>query len=225
MRKWGIIISLFYALVVLVLLVPGALLISGDKPLSTDFYHDLGAMYASFWIWILIAVLLAGQALLLFVSVDTQWRRLRPRAHVLVTTVATTALILLLALSALTCLIYAVNHKDDDFGLLERYLSNVAVLSLFAIWLLWAGLFYLYARKYSGATTRAVTWLLRGSILELLVAVPCHVIVRRREECCAPVVTGLGITTGLAIMLLSFGPSVLFLYKRRLDGYAKRKAS
>jgi hypothetical protein len=33
---------------------------------------------------------------------------------------------------------------------------------------------------------RATRWLLRGSILELLVAVPSHVIVRRRDDCCAP---------------------------------------
>jgi hypothetical protein len=56
--------------------------------------------------------------------------------------------------------------------------------------------------------------LLRGSALELLVAVPCHVIVRRRDDCSAPVVTGFGIVTGIAIMLLSFGLSVLLLYQK-----------
>jgi hypothetical protein len=223
MRKWGVVISLFYALAVLALLVPGALLISGvDRPFSPDFNHDLAEFYVSFWTWILIAVLLAGQGLLLFVSVDTQWRRLRPRAHVLVTSFTTAALFLLLALSALICLFFVVTH-DRGFDLLDRYLTNT-VLSLFAIWLLWAGLFYVYARKSSDAAARAVTWLLRGSILELLVAVPCHVYVRRREDCCAPAMTGLGITTGMAIMLLSFGPSVLFLYKKRLDAYPKRIA-
>jgi hypothetical protein len=59
-------------------------------------------------------------------------------------------------------------------------------------------------------------WLLKGSVLELLIVVPCHVIVRRRHDCSAP------IATGLAIMLLSFGPSVLFLYKKRLDSYPLR---
>ena len=59
--------------------------------------------------------------------------------------------------------------------------------------------------------TRIVNWLLRGSGLELLVAVPSHVWARRPDDCSAPAVTGYGIATGLAIMLLSFGPGVFFL--------------
>lgn len=93
------------------------------------------------------------------------------------------------------------------------------------LWLLWGVVFYRYARNSSDPVGKAVSWLLAGSVMELLVAVPCHVIVRRRHDCSAPTVTSFGIVTGIAIMLLSFGPSVLFLYKKRLDAYAARSST
>ena len=91
------------------------------------------------------------------------------------------------------------------------------------LWAVWAGLFYCYYRRSPQAVARAVAWLLTGSVLELLIAVPTHVIVRRRHECTAPFVTGFGSVTGLAIMLLSFRPGVLALYKKRLDAYERPK--
>ena len=89
------------------------------------------------------------------------------------------------------------------------------------LWALWGWVFWVYLKRRSDALNKILFWLLRGSVLELLVAVPCHVLVRQREECSAPIVSGFGIVTGIAIMLLSFGPGVLFLYRRRLESYRK----
>src|SRR5208282_2385033 len=115
--------------------------------------------------------------------------------------------------------------SGSDFG--RTYFPRDATVLGFcgALWLLWGVLFYLYFRNSSAVVTSLISWLLKGSVLELLIAVPCHVIVRRRGECSAPIVTSFGIVTGIAIMLLSFGPSVLFLYKKRLDAYAPRSSS
>jgi hypothetical protein len=70
--------------------------------------------------------------------------------------------------------------------------------------------------------TRALAWMFRGSVLELLIAVPAHVIMRRRHDCSAPVVNRFGIASGIAIMLLSFGPSVLLLFKKRMEGHPQK---
>ena len=53
------------------------------------------------------------------------------------------------------------------------------------------------------------------TVVELLVAVPTHLVVRRRSECCAGIGTAIGIGAGILVMLLAFGPSVGFLYYRR----------
>lgn len=91
----------------------------------------------------------------------------------------------------------------------------------FGLWLMWGIVFYLYLKRKSHRLDQGVGWLIKGSILELLIAVPCHIIVLQRDDCSVPLATGFGIASGIAIMLLSFGPSVLFLYKKRMEQYRK----
>ena len=81
----------------------------------------------------------------------------------------------------------------------------------------WAFIFRWFAKTDDeiSLVKRGTRWLLRGSILELLVAVPSHVIVRRRDDCCAPAGTFWGIATGISLMLLCFGPGVFFLFVER----------
>jgi hypothetical protein len=217
MRKWGIVISVFYALIVLGLLVPGALFIGAERPTASD----LLGIYRSWSPWIPIGILLVSQALLLFLSVDTSWQRLKPRAHVLVSCLVTALLLSILTAAVILCMGFGVFGDKFSNGFLE---SAFNVFSCWgALWALWAVVFYRYCRDSSDVITRATSWLLKGSVLELLVAVPAHIVVRRRHDCSAPVATSFGITAGIAIMLLSFGPSVLMLFKKRLDQYPKRQ--
>jgi hypothetical protein len=176
--------------------------------------------YGDWVLWLLIAAVLASQALLLFVSIDTSQKRLKPRAHILVSCVAVAVLTALLTSGIIWSLGFAI--RGGNFW--EHFFDKTANLLLFwgGLWLSWGIVFYLYFRNSSESVTRLLSWLLKGSILELLIVVPCHVIVRRRHDCSAPLATSFGIATGLAIMLLSFGPSVLFLYKKRLDSYSSR---
>ena len=224
MRKWGILISVFYAAIVLGLLVPAGIILAGATDslrtlLSTDFMAVLKE-----WItWVPIAVVLSGQALLLFLSVDTSQKRLKPRTHIAASVTVSSMLFGLLSFAVILCADAAI--RADSFG--DKYLDYLGgPLGFWGIlWALWALVFYLYCRRSAGFTARVISWLLKGSVLELLVAVPCHVIVRRRGDCSAPAVTSFGIVTGIAVMLLCFGPSVLFLFKKRLDAYSVHKSA
>ncbi len=221
MRKWGILVSTFYALILLALIVPGAILLAGaDHHSWREFFGSVNEAYGDWVLRLLIAIVLASQALLLFVSIDTSQKRLKPRAHILVSCVAAAVLIALLTSGIIWSLGFAI--RGETFW--KLFFEKEVNLLLFwgALWLLWGIVFYLYFRNSSESVARLMSWLLKGSILELLIVVPCHVIVRRRHDCSAPLATSFGIATGLAIMLLSFGPSVLFLYKKRLDSYAPR---
>lgn len=220
MRKWGIVISVFYALILLALIVPGAVFLALKFEGWGKFLEAVNEAYGDWMLWLLIAAVLASQALLLFLSVDTSQKRLKPRSHILVSVTVGALLTALLTSGVIWSFGFAI--RGENFW--KSLFDEEANLLFFwgALWLVWAILFYLYFRNSSGVITRLISWLLKGSVLELLIVVPCHVIVRRRHDCSAPLATSFGIATGIAVMLLSFGPSVLFLYKKRLDSYAPR---
>lgn len=78
-------------------------------------------------------------------------------------------------------------------------------------------MFYRSSRTSMAAdvVSRQCRLMLRGSILELLVAVPTHIVARSRDYCCAGCMTFIGLTLGISVMLFSFGPAVFFLYVER----------
>ena len=106
---------------------------------------------------------------------------------------------------------YTTDHTPADSTI---YLVIVGAV---AVWIAWSVIFALIARQRDPASVgmRLHRLLIVGSVLELLVAVPSHIIVRRRGDCCGGFVTGTGICLGVAVAIVSFGPTVLLLYHRR----------
>ena len=76
-------------LVVLCLVLPGVRNLALERTDGSliEFYTDVSREWMA-WLW--IGILAGGQALLLFLSVDGSWRKLKPRRHLLVS-VATAA--------------------------------------------------------------------------------------------------------------------------------------
>jgi hypothetical protein len=170
-----------------------------------------------------------GAALLLVVPVDLSQRRAVPQRKLLVpvfTAAFLFANVFFGGIFAIACVV-----KGDDAlevfsklanGVYIEWVSLALIIAL--LWAMWGWVFYRMTLSDGpealGARLRR--WLLRGSILELLVAVPSHVIVRHKENCCAPLGSFWGITTGLTVMLLCFGPGVFFLFAER---FAKKQVA
>jgi len=93
------------------------------------------------------------------------------------------------------------------------------------VWLLWAGLFWYLSRSVDPLTLngRMYKTLLAGSVLEFVVAVPMHLIVRQRDHCCGGFMTGAGIAFGLLVAFIALGPAVFFLFFRRHKQAYRRK--
>jgi hypothetical protein len=234
MRRWGIVITAFYVAILLLLLFPAGALLITEIPLTgqkaLDAYRKILNVHEWWWMtWLYAGILVGGQALLLFLSVDTSWRRARPRQHLAITTALAAFLMAILMFAATWSLALGIFGQNVVFELphspfqeSERTFVVRTAAWCAGLWALWTVIFHSYQRGTVEPVTRIVSWLLRGSVLELLIAVPAHVIVRHRNECSAPAVTSWGIVTGLAIMLLCFGPSVLALYRKKLDAYSRK---
>ncbi|HLW52450.1 MAG TPA: hypothetical protein VKW06_06375 [Candidatus Angelobacter sp.] len=214
--------TLSYAVILLVFVAPLTVLINLDKG-SHTFVLEVTKVYQGGGVWLLTGIMAACQALLLFLSVDVSRQRLKPRSHILLSCMVTAAMAALLCGSAILSLGFGV--FGDRFGRHFFDTSLPVFASWAGLWLAWGLIFLNYLRGSNASLTRITTRLLRGSVLELLIAVPSHVLARRRNDCSAPVATSFGIATGIAIMLLCFGPSVLLLYKKRMDDYGKPRVA
>ncbi|MHC4424343.1 MAG: hypothetical protein ACYSWR_06720 [Planctomycetota bacterium] len=212
MTKWAFWTILLYISLVMVLFAPLLLWLAflGETSIS-----EILEMYRLWWFWSLFGIFVLIQAGLLLIPVKIASDSYQPRRHVWVPIVAS-ALALSVAVIGIIWSILVAIWGDEPLEILYSWVSLVFVG---VSWLIWSILFY---RFYHDAeprtlTKRLTTWLIRGSLLELLVAVPSHIIVRRRGDCCAPGFTFFGIATGLVIMALAFGPGLFFLFRKRFE--------
>jgi hypothetical protein len=224
MRRWGLVITLFYAAILVALLVPALTYLTMDSSGWHGLFEHVREAYATWATWPILAIPVAAEALLLFLRVDSTQKRLKPRTRLTVSAAMAGLFLSVLSVAALFC-IWVIGKDDHAPQSFEDNPLTTIFAACVLVWLVWSVIFYLISRDSTDPVTRAVSWLIRGSVLELLIAVPAHVIVRRRNDCSAPIATGFGISSGIAIMLLAFGPSVFFLYKKRMERLSAKAAA
>ena len=221
MRWWGILITILYALVLVLIYSLGMdLLTDGDFSSSDSGYV--------IWLASAIALPLLCQIALLAVTVDARRKWLRKRRHIAVS-IASIAIALGLLTAGVMFALWAVIAGDNAFDFLDncnwctehnvQIIVLITVLPTLVFWGIWTLIFRRYFGKRDDQAMPLFRWLYGGSVLELLIVVPCHVLVRSRGDCSAPILTGYGIATGLAVMLLAFGPGVIYLYLSQMDKY------
>ena len=214
MQKWAYAVLLLYLLLVIVVFVPAVpiiyqwLVADSAEPSVIDL-----SFFGTWQFGAYCVTLFLIQWLLLLFPVKVGQEPLKPERLIWVPIVLTGFMLGVLVLGIIWSVIMAFWGDDA----LNGYFLWGSLAVLLVSWFVWSWIFYRYSRRMEALkfSQRTIGWLIKGSILELLIAIPSHIIVRRREECCAPGNTALGISAGLVIMLFAFGPGLYFLFQKR----------
>lgn len=220
-KRWPLITILLYTIWVTTIFTPIVLFITmgiGEPEglFLEDICEFIFGLYGDFWpFWIFCAILVISQILLLTIPIKIVKQRPKPQRGLWITAISAAVLFTIVILGIVWSIVAAVSGDYSIEGIFFLF----ALIFLLVHWLVWSCIFRAFARNTEPLSyiRRLMKWLLHGSILELLIAVPSHVIVRHKDVCCAHVVTAAGIATGLAIMLVSFGPGIYFLYAERIE--------
>jgi hypothetical protein len=207
MKKWALIVAALYSAVVLVLLYP-LTWVAMDRGASLA---DVGESLVSWQIWVIFVIMLAAQWALLRIPVYVTSRRPITQRPVLITAITAAFMLGVLVLGAGVSLDEFFTRGNGETG------PWIAIVLALASWIFWAIYFHRTTTQSGPEATlvKACRFLWTGSILELLIAIPTHIVARQRHYCCAGMMTFIGLTFGLAVMLFAFGPAVYFLFVER----------
>jgi len=207
MKRWAVLVVVLYFFILLALTAPLFLVAfypTGNAP-------DALAIPMDWHYWPGLAVMVAGQVVMLMLPV--RWVQQRPtsRRSVLWPVLAAGLMMGVLAVGVVISV--------DEFLHREHAGDHPAIPWVVGIslWAVWSIVFYRTSRdaRPMDVIAQQCRYLLQGSILELLVAVPTHIVARMRNYCCAGFYTFIGIAFGISVMLFSFGPGVFFLFAAR----------
>lgn len=209
MNRWAWLVALLYVVVVALLTAP--VLVVSFLPKSLNTLSDLAEIFASWQYWLLLAAMFVSQYALLRVPVRVASRRPVTRGALWPTILAAGLMFGCLVAAGVCAVIeFAVSDVPGQGFVIALLLGMLS-------WAGWAAVFHRTARPAdpSAFVSRQTGALIKGSMLELLVAVPAHIVARHRDYCCAGIMTFIGLATGLSVMLFAFGPAVFLLFVQR----------
>ncbi len=233
MKYWGILVLVLYLLLLIIVLVPLSVFIFKQPSSSSVLQNILDSMrelfpllkdshsLADYSVWIYLGVVFLAQAAFLSVPVLIVEKRPVTKRSIIPLVAATSLMLGLLVFGVALAISEVVR---GEIGFSNRDLFIMLAVS-FLMWGFWASVFYRWSktmetRKLVG---RQCNYLFKGSILELLIAVPAHILVRQRTYCCAGMNTFLGIAFGVSVMLFCLGPGIFFLFVERLKHLHRKR--
>lgn len=213
MKKWSLVVAALYGLILFVVygpLLSIAFMRKGEFKITWP--HELLQEWS---VWLALVVLVLAQFALLRVPVAVANRRPLKQRSLWSTVIAAAFMMTLLVCGAGVSIFELITKLEPKWDG-EEWWWVLAGLGP-TTWGVWA--IYFYRATHTSVPEiqmgRIKRHLWAGSILELLVAIPTHIVARQRADCCAGMLTFIGLTCGISVMLFAFGPAVYFLFVER----------
>lgn len=221
MKRWALLVVGLYGLILFSLFWPVVYLAFEFPSLSKTVWTELlGAFvepeadfHIPFWSW--IAVMMLAEACLLVIPVRVGNARPVHKRHIFWMMLAA-GILLLVMVGGMTAALWET-LGDTDWLNTQAWPWAAFLAGVILLWAAWSALFACFSWRAEPLTAagRLLKFLVAGSILELLVAVPTHILARHRDHCCGGFGTFWGLAAGVSVMLAAFGPGVLLLYVKR----------
>jgi hypothetical protein len=217
MKRFAVIAVLLYGAILALLTLPMLL----DAFYPSIPFKDLASAYASWRYWVIIVIMMACQAALLGIPVSAAGKRPVSKKPVMFSVIASGFLAAFLVFGIVAAAIETFTEEPvAALSILDMSGGKTTYFGLagfIIVWLIWGAVFYRWSRKLEPKVfvEKQCRLLFRGSVLELLIAVPTHILARSKDYCCAGFSTFVGIALGISVMIISFGPGIFFLYADR----------
>jgi len=206
MKKWPIIVAGLYGLTLLVLFGPLLwVAFLPARPKSSEWLFTRQA-------WVIVGVMMLMQYALLRIPVQTASQRPVKQRSLWSTVIAAALMMAVLVFGAAVSIYEFITQLKGDADRLW-ICAGVGLAS----WVFWTLYFHRSTKRFppDHGVKRMQRCLWSGSILELLIAIPTHIVARHRGYCCAGLMTFVGLACGFSVVIFAFGPSLFFLFAGR----------
>lgn len=159
---------------------------------------------------VILAAMIVSQAIFILGAGTIELCRPVRKRRLLIPVVVASVMMAVLA-AGLFLALSELCYLDED-AWIEQGLWVFIALN----WIIWGIVFFIHSRNVERykVILRLTRIILAGSLIELLVSIPSHIIVSRRPGCFVGMSTMLGIVAGVYVMLWAFGPGIIVLFLR-----------
>lgn len=160
------------------------------------------------WTLLVLAITVVSQAIFILVPGTINLSRPIRRGRLVAPVIIASLMMALLVGAVIISIMGLLDVQGEDWFVYSFWIT------IGLSWIVWGIVFFIGYKDTGRYKTlkKLISTIITGSLIELLIAIPSHLIVTRQGGWLVDLLTTCGITGGIAVMLWAFGPGIIFLF-------------